>query len=247
MNKTGYKTISKYSVFCGLFSVISTGQVNAAVVTNLLDTPIYLTANSSQINSSAMLDVNGDGITDLAATSYFTSWDNNYYGADNYYLEHYEETTMFLENVTTDNSISESRLQYGYNHGDVINPWALNNLSYGYAVGDKLSIRTEDCYSDYTGSYDCFVYSDTADMGWFVDGTRTFLGFQQYFGGNYDDAYMGWIDVELSGDTFVIHGWAYETAANTGITAGVVPVPASIWLFGTGLIGLLGLLKRKAG
>ncbi|MFC1773858.1 VPLPA-CTERM sorting domain-containing protein [Pseudomonadota bacterium] len=31
----------------------------------------------------------------------------------------------------------------------------------------------------------------------------------------------------------------------SGVVASAVPVPASIWLFGSGLLGLIGIAKRK--
>ena len=65
----------------------------------------------------------------------------------------------------------------------------------------------------------------------------------------------GWIDsksrgaglfdlsINALGDSF-----AFPLDADTvGASVQVVPVPAAVWLFGTGLIGLIGFAKRKAG
>lgn len=38
--------------------------------------------------------------------------------------------------------------------------------------------------------------------------------------------------------------WRYAWAVQTG-DVGVVPIPAAVWLFGSGLLGLLGLSRRK--
>jgi hypothetical protein len=38
-----------------------------------------------------------------------------------------------------------------------------------------------------------------------------------------------------------MHAWAVRS----GDVPAVVPVPAAVWLFGSGLLGLLGVVKRK--
>ena len=42
-------------------------------------------------------------------------------------------------------------------------------------------------------------------------------------------------------------GFALDDPSIIAATVQVVPVPAAIWLFGTGLIGLIGFSKRRAG
>lgn len=39
----------------------------------------------------------------------------------------------------------------------------------------------------------------------------------------------------------LFHGWAVQSG-----NAGVVPVPAAVWLFGSGLLGLIGVARKKA-
>ena len=41
-----------------------------------------------------------------------------------------------------------------------------------------------------------------------------------------------------------ISGLSYEVIAQTGVAP--VPVPAAVWLFGSGLIGLIGVARRKS-
>ena len=36
-----------------------------------------------------------------------------------------------------------------------------------------------------------------------------------------------------------------ETTALDNVQVGAVPIPAAVWLFGSGLIGLIGLARRK--
>ena len=80
--------------------------------------------------------------------------------------------------------------------------------------------------------------------------SRGFIGFSFLIGGN---THFGWADVEvdLTGnfeDGYLnLYGYGYETSANSAIAAGagVVPVPAAAWLFGSGLLGLIGMARRK--
>ena len=43
-----------------------------------------------------------------------------------------------------------------------------------------------------------------------------------------------------------VSGWRLPSSdINGDVGASVVPVPAAVWLFGSGLIGLLGVARRK--
>lgn len=46
------------------------------------------------------------------------------------------------------------------------------------------------------------------------------------------------------GDAFTTLSMAFSD--NTGITPSIVPVPAAVWLFGSGLLGLVGVARKKA-
>jgi hypothetical protein len=55
--------------------------------------------------------------------------------------------------------------------------------------------------------------------------------------------YVGfWVDGEIG--TPPDEWWGVEGVATTA-TATVVPVPAAVWLFGSGLLGLVGIAKRR--
>jgi hypothetical protein len=67
---------------------------------------------------------------------------------------------------------------------------------------------------------------------------------------NPGDEFFVWAGLEAGG---VRNGFgdAFNTLSmsfsdDTGITTSVVPVPAAVWLFGSGLIGLIGIARRKA-
>ena len=59
------------------------------------------------------------------------------------------------------------------------------------------------------------------------------------FGFNGGEVNYGWISVSWDGTFLSVDGYAYETDANTGITAGAIPAP--------GAIGLLSLAAGAAG
>ena len=58
-------------------------------------------------------------------------------------------------------------------------------------------------------------------------------------GFNVGDVNYGWLSVSWDGTFLSVDGYAYETDANTGITAGAIPAP--------GAIGLLSLAAGAAG
>lgn len=53
---------------------------------------------------------------------------------------------------------------------------------------------------------------------------------------------------DTSGNDF-LHGFLNNTEnpGSTYLTVSAVPIPAAIWLFGSGLLGLIGIARRRAG
>mgnify|MGYP003572662002 FL=1 len=85
------------------------------------------------------------------------------------------------------------------------------------------------------------VIVSSSDPAGIVMATLTFTALA---GGNaafsMADAGLGWLNEAFS-------PVATPDFLNTSVTinAGVVPVPAAVWLFGSGLIGLVGMARRK--
>jgi len=66
---------------------------------------------------------------------------------------------------------------------------------------------------------------------------------------NPGDEFFVWAGLEAGGirdgygDAFNTLSMSFSDAA--GITPNIIPVPAAVWLFGSGLIGLIGIARRK--
>ena len=67
----------------------------------------------------------------------------------------------------------------------------------------------------------------TTDNGLLIQETSMSLG-----------ALIGFVDIELDADS--LSGVTFDD-----LSYGAVPIPAAVWLFGSGLIGLIGVARRK--
>ena len=85
-------------------------------------------------------------------------------------------------------------------------------------------------FPSYLGTFDGFSFSGEQNI-WVVPNTYagTFDGYNLTLSGLYSDP---WTD-----------GIQYSFTINA--VASPVPVPAAVWLFGSGLIGLIGVARRK--
>ncbi len=149
--------------------------------------------------------------------------------------------------------------------------WRLPTIVDTGAPGCDWANTGTDCgYNVQTGSAATTVYSEMASL--FYD-TLGNLGYndtsgvhpQPGFGlsntGSFSNFYSGsyWSDLQYAPSTF--NGWYFnfhygnqnKTNKANGLYAlavhpgdiSAVPVPAALWLFGSGLIGLLGLARRR--
>ncbi len=129
-----------------------------------------------------------------------------------------------------------------------------------------------DCgYNVQTGSAATTVYSEMASLfydtlgnlalydtsgaypqpGWGLTNTGPFFDLVSY---SYQDGYEFLdLDLNLAGYFNFSNGYQYRSNKTNSFYAlavrpgdvSAVPVPAAVWLFGSGLMGLLGLAKRK--
>lgn len=142
--------------------------------------------------------------------------------------------------------------------GSSLNGWDLDGYSWASAsqVGDflfsaisphtgGLSTYTETYSAWAPGMFSTIGFNYTAANGW----GQSVSGLTSDFGhaGVYDEygPYNNTDTINTAGvltsSSATGAGWFYQTAT----APSVVPVPAAVWLFGSGLLGLAGIARRK--
>ena len=157
---------------------------------------------------------------------------------------------------------------YGINH------WRLPTMLDTSTPGCNFANTGTDCgYNVQTGSASTTVYSELASMfydtlgnlslhdasgsspqtGWGLSNTGPFSGLQA------DGYWIGVEDASYTTDAWLLdfnsgtqhpedkdQNFYYTWLVHDGdVGASVVPVPAAVWLFGSGLVGLIGIARRK--
>ena len=121
--------------------------------------------------------------------------------------------------------------------------------------GDAIDINDEDFMLTSTGSISMLSSMGSFSGSFTVGGgllTGTFVDLTVFDFGTGDGTFGG--DVIYTGGSLqgALTGGRIEGAYSTlGVAAKlgevtVVPVPAAVWLFGSGLLGLVGIARRKA-
>ncbi len=130
-----------------------------------------------------------------------------------------------------------------------------------YAVTDgkyRLDAQFDDFGNFMNGSVE--IYGTIADMG-IYDGVQTLLASMSLVDFAYNDSLIGFDTGDLVCPVFDFctaaesvylaeFGGGFSTASkfwkSSGIAVTTVPVPAAAWLFGSALLGLAGLGRRRA-
>lgn len=134
--------------------------------------------------------------------------------------------------------------------------FTINATAFAIVTGGGASIDITDVPFVLTGagSFDGFIgsFDGTFSVGSLLSGTFTGLNLLSFMPGQGQfDANLvytgGSLQGGLSGGTIlgVFDDNFTDVVAKVGQVA-VVPVPAAAWLFGSGLIGLAGIARRKA-
>ena len=101
------------------------------------------------------------------------------------------------------------------------------------------TISFADLGNDMTISVGSMTYTDTMDV--FGGGDLSlFNGAFDSLNYSTGDGVFDSADIAFFGDIYLVGAW---DANSFSVTA--VPVPAAVWLFGSGLIGLAGFARRK--
>jgi hypothetical protein len=144
-----------------------------------------------------------------------------------------------LSNVATVQAVTQSAIQWD----DVV---FANNTGIGCNAGEFASCSTNDPTSFAYGAY--LDTTQWQGLGATVHGLDT-PAFFQYVTGKAGTAGLTKAARTLYDNSAGPAVWTLSadgTATYTLAPAGVVPVPAAVWLFGSGLLGLVGVARRKA-
>lgn len=160
-----------------------------------------------------------------------------------------ELLNAFNFGTTFDNDENTHQLTYtGYSVGDSSMEADKIFIS---MFGDTLAAAgLSDCYAG-----DCRTASNVL-FGYDMDGDGKYNSasvYDDYTSSDFGDAFQG--DVSLSSDWVDIN-WSYDAWSVALVRGGeppvipepeipAVPVPAAIWLFGSGVISLVGIARRK--
>lgn len=237
-----------------LWSSISLGAPVAVIPIS----PIQLSG------STTLIDFNDDGWNDAQLRNERFGPNQSYYYEDEfgYYSEtetiSYAWGTILATFDFGTSEYNEATFHTNlYESGQIIS--ATGNTSLLFPdIFDEYITEVEECdfflgCSNYiSGITRTEVFPDSGVFPGPEESVRGFMG----FGFEIDSAlHFGWLDVgiislgpeETSAKDVYIHGWGYETTPFTPIAAGagVVPIPATAWLFCSGLLGLLGISRHK--
>ena len=131
------------------------------------------------------------------------------------------------------------------------------NLYQGVDCGYNITTHSEISHMFYV-TLSNKAYYDTAgniQPGWGLTNTGPFSNVQpnaywsatEYASSPYYawffNPYNGEQNRGLKYDSLHVYAWAVHSG---DVGASVVPVPAAVWLFGSGLLGLIGVVRRKA-
>ena len=99
------------------------------------------------------------------------------------------------------------------------------------------------------------LFVDDTNLGWTLsnsEGASVILGDNPSFGIAYHDG-VGWSEADVFtgiGEDSFLFQWSSTASPATMIVTDIapvseVPLPASVWLFGAGLVGMIGIARRK--
>jgi hypothetical protein len=160
-------------------------------------------------------------------------------------------TGLYTYNYILDNSsgpaaIKELSILFDRNQNEVSDPPYSSAAPTGWSFGEAVSGTSADSPLNEFGAFWQWYASQALDMG----GTMNGFSFTTPFAPvtDSDNNYFLWSNSYTGGPPSIGGGgiveWGHIVAPNFGATV-VLPVPATLWLFGSGLLGLIGVARRK--
>ncbi|MCW9014220.1 MAG: VPLPA-CTERM sorting domain-containing protein [Gammaproteobacteria bacterium] len=139
-------------------------------------------------------------------------------------------TGVYLDNTTNDAITPQSLLQCtDYSLTCITTP---TDVYDAYTVEDIFMLNEGNMFSDYTVYLSVYLYQPEGQHGFRANTNRASAIQVDLFDSNL---------TQLS----LLHGGTTAPISFTMSATTVVPVPAAAWLFGSGLIGLIGVARRK--
>jgi len=225
--------MKKTAVILGSMCMLAGAQMAQAAlydVTGVFIEPNTLTGNTTFIGT---FDWDGTTLSGLQGTMNATMYPNDNMGAVPDYIltnqlafSYDAGTGDVVASVFKENS-TDVFFGGGYATGDTMKLGAMGGAD-GFAPKKNVYFTLAFNANTMTGIVDQMVYGDCAPtglMGPMMTGNMCMTGHSATIPG-----YLGTMDGEPLSLT---------------ITPSAVPVPAAVWLFGSGLLGLVGVARRK--
>lgn len=198
------------------------------------------------------IDINFDGISDISLFNekyYYTEFFEDTSG-DVYYSNTIWENTEFVE-ITTTGDVDRTS---PYNEGELVDksqpwvdePYVGNPFPDGINPLFAYTIEWQEACDDFLGYLSCYDNGSSSSgflgLSTYSPLAGPYIGFSFMVDGEEHYAWARYFQEK-------IYKWGWETEAGVAIAAGtgaaVVPLPAAVWLFGSGLIGLIGVARSR--
>jgi len=227
--------LKKLAVAVGTVSLLTCAQMAQASlynVTGVFDEPQTQTGNTT-FTGTFDWDAATNTLSGLQGTMNATMYPNANMGAvPDYNLTNqlafsYDAITGdVIASVFKENS-TDVFLGGGYNTGDTLKLGGVNGLD-GFTPNENVYFTLSFNSNTMLGNVDQMIYGDCAPtglMGPMMTGDLCMTGHS----------------VALVGNAGTMDG----APLSLSITPSTVPVPAAVWLFGSGLMGLIGIARRR--
>ncbi len=218
-----------------VFFLMTALPVQASISYTDLGEGVYLKGSDSG-EAIYEFDADTDGLTDVAIHQ-------------NHYPSHgYNEAFFQMEEMGPYARDNKTQLAISY----IWNGWVYfaKPFSNGAVIGPGetwVDVNEADGFIGFEYSEPGYIEGDWQNL----TGSTGYAGFNFY--STIDEAWhYGWmlLEVDSADDSAItLHSYAWEMDANTAIIAGntgsPVPVPGAVWLMGSGLLGLVGIQRKK--
>lgn len=148
-----------------------------------------------------------------------------------------------ISEIYSGNGISGSAMASNSMSG-MLNVAATGTVSFNYDVSyylDVLATNSDTGFASFSFDLGLYEFGSNVNLLDNNEFASFFLGINQS-NGLADEASSGAIDIGLVAGLYSLD---INMTQNVASTVSAVPVPAAVWLFGSGLIGLAGIARRK--